>query len=77
MWNILRRYAPENITADIKGLRALADKTGAVFDVDEAHVGQFEEIFEKAKEGGRQMDFELYRCKALPELLESAGARGG
>ena len=53
VWNILRRYAPETITNEIKGLRALADKTGAVFDVDEKHVGQFEELFNQAKEGGR------------------------
>lgn len=55
-------------------MRALADKTGAVFDVDEKHVAQFDEIFEHAKEGGRQMEFELFRCKALPDLLEAQGS---
>jgi len=36
IWNILRRYLPENINNNIKGMRALADRTGAAFDVDEA-----------------------------------------
>ena len=36
VWNILRRYIPENIAQKIKGMRALADKNGAVFDVEEA-----------------------------------------
>jgi len=36
VWNILRRYIPENIAGKIKGMRALADKNGAVFDVEEA-----------------------------------------
>ena len=71
IWNMLRRYAPETITNEIKGLRALADKTGAVFDLEDRLVSAFDEVFEKAKEGGRQMDFELYKCKALPDLLES------
>jgi ATP-dependent RNA helicase DDX21 len=36
IWTILRRYVPETIIAKIKGMRALADKNGAVFDVEEA-----------------------------------------
>ena len=35
VWNILRRMFPESITVNIKGMRALADKMGAVFDVEE------------------------------------------
>lgn len=35
VWNIIRRYVPENITVNIKGMRGLADNKGAVFDVDE------------------------------------------
>jgi len=36
IWGVLRRYAPENIVGKIKGMRALADCKGAVFDVEEA-----------------------------------------
>ena len=37
VWNILRRYIPDSISNEIKGLRALAAKNGAVFDVLEKH----------------------------------------
>ena len=36
IWNILRSNLPESITANIKGMRAFADKTGGAFDVEEA-----------------------------------------
>lgn len=35
VWNILRRFLPEQINNNIKGMRVTADKMGAVFDVDE------------------------------------------
>jgi hypothetical protein len=33
VWNILRRFLPESITNNIKGMRCFKDNTGAVFDV--------------------------------------------
>jgi len=33
VWNILRRYLPEQITSAIRGMRCFKDNTGAVFDV--------------------------------------------
>ena len=45
VWNILRRFAPENITGKILGMRALASMNGAVFDVPEDKADQFEDIF--------------------------------
>lgn len=33
VWNILRRYLPENITSNIKGMKCFKDNTGACFDV--------------------------------------------
>ena len=33
VWNILRRYCPEAITSNIKGMRCFKDNKGAVFDV--------------------------------------------
>ena len=35
VWNILRRYLPENVSNGIKGMRVLATQTGCVFDVEE------------------------------------------
>ena len=36
VWNILRRFLPESIASAILGMRTLASKMGAVFDVPEA-----------------------------------------
>jgi GUCT (NUC152) domain len=38
VWNILRRYLPESISNNIKGMRSLASKNGAVFDIDESQL---------------------------------------
>ena len=76
IWNILRRYLPETITQKIKGMRALADKTGAAFDVEEAQAQQFEDIFSHAKESGQRMDFSVRRCESLPELLDMDRPKG-
>ena len=79
VWNILRRYVPENIASAIQGMRALASMNGAVFDVPEENSGQFEDIFKHAAEATQtgKLDFEIAKCKVLPELLESFGGGGG
>lgn len=70
IWSILRRHVPENIHTKIKGMRALASMDGAVFDVEEAQAQAFEDAFEHAKESGRQLNFTVGKCKALPDLLD-------
>lgn len=49
IWNVLRRYLPENIASGIKGMRSLSTQQGAVFDVEEQHVKKFIEIFDDTK----------------------------
>lgn len=49
IWNVLRRYLPEHITNGIKGMRSLASQQGCVFDIEEGHVKDFEEVFEQTK----------------------------
>jgi hypothetical protein len=46
VWNVLRRYLPESITNNIKGMRVFIDNTGACFDVQAHEVQKFEDIFE-------------------------------
>ena len=62
-------------------MRLLADKMGGVFDVDEGQAQQFEDIFQHAKDQGKRMDFDVFRCSALPELFDvdsrGPGGRGG
>lgn len=45
------------------------DQTGAVFDVQEDQFERFDDIFTHLKNEGR-INFEIGRCKALPELKE-------
>jgi len=76
VWNILRRYLPESISSGILGMRTLASKMGAVFDVPEEKAESFEDIFTHAKDSGSRMDFEISRCKELPELQDNGTGVG-
>jgi len=49
---------------------------GAVFDVPEESASQLEDLFVHASEAGK-LDFEIARCKALPDLLDSDRRNGG
>ena len=72
VWNILRRYLPETITNGVKGMRSLASQQGAVFDVEEQYVKEFQELFEDTK--GKK-DFEIFKCQKLPEFYEASSNR--
>jgi hypothetical protein len=76
VWNILRRFVPENIVGGIMGMRALGSMSGAVFDVPEETAESFVDIFEHAEEKGQRMDFEVKKCTALPELLDKDMGKG-
>lgn len=77
IWNVLRKYCPEDMTQNIKGMRCYKDNTGAVFDVQANNVSRFEDIFEH--ETQRSTDFACSRATALPELKEdmATGGYGG
>lgn len=36
VWNVVRRYCPEDISREVKGMRAFKDMTGACFDVPDS-----------------------------------------
>jgi len=44
-WGILKKYWPMNMTENIKGMRAMKDNTGVVFDIYENHRDRFLEIY--------------------------------
>lgn len=46
VWNVLRRYLPENITSNIKGMKCFKDNTGACFDVLASDTERLCDIFE-------------------------------
>jgi len=58
-------------------MRGLSDSKGAVFDVEENQAQQFADIFTHAKDNGRKLDFDLFKCEALPELMDSDSRMGG
>jgi len=69
------------MTEQIRGMRSFHDADGAVFDVPEDILDRFEDIFGHLKDSNR-LDFEIGRCKSLPELKEDeypayAGGYGG
>jgi hypothetical protein len=45
IWNIIRRYLPEKISGNIRGMRVFVDNTGACFDVSSGDIERFEDIF--------------------------------
>jgi hypothetical protein len=45
VWDVLRRYLPENITSNIRGMRTFIDMTGACFNVNATDAQRLEDIF--------------------------------
>jgi len=79
VWNVIRRYAPESMTTNVRVMRSFKDMTGACFDVPGEYAQRFEDIF-KYEESERRVDFKVSRCKELPELKEDdriIGSQGG
>jgi len=46
VWNVLRRYLPEKITSNIKGMRCFKNSAGAVFDVPAGDAERVVDIFD-------------------------------
>jgi hypothetical protein len=76
IWNIIRRYLPEKISGNIRGMRVFLDNTGACFDVNSADIERFEDTFSH-ESLSKQSDFKVGRCINLPELKEDERAAGG
>ena len=79
VWNMIRRYAPEQLSTQVRIMRAFKDMTGACFDVPSELAQRFEDIF-RYEETERRVDFRVSRAKELPELKEDdrvMGNQGG
>jgi hypothetical protein len=73
VWNVLRRYLPENVTQNIRGMRTFVDMTGACFDVNAADAQRLEDILTH-ESAAKSADFKVSRAHSLPELKEEGGA---
>ena len=69
VWNVIRRYCPEDIVQNVKVMRAFKDMSGACFDVPDHFAERFADIFEY-EEKERRTDFRVSKAKELPELKE-------
>ena len=69
IWNVIRRYVPEQVSGQVRIMRAFKDMTGACFDLPSEIAQRFEDIF-KYEESERRVDFKVSRAKELPELKE-------
>ena len=54
MWCALRRYFPEEVVGNIKGITMTKDEQGAVFDVADQDVKVFEDFIEVGVGAGRE-----------------------
>lgn len=75
VWSVIRKFCPETISTQVKGMRAFKDMTGAVFDVPEHLASRIEDIFGHECEE-RRVDFKFKRAIELPELKEDENRYG-
>ena len=75
IWNMIKRYCPDQISGNVRSMRAFRDMTGACFDVPSDMAQRFEDIF-KYEESERRIDFTVARAKELPELKEDERMMG-
>jgi hypothetical protein len=66
---MIRRYCPDQISSQIKGMRAFKNMSGAAFDVPEPLAQRVEDIFVDLIEE-RRVEFSFGRAKELPEFKD-------
>jgi len=58
VWNVIRRYVPEDVSGSIKVMRSFKDMSGACFDVPDTYAERFGDIFEYEQKE-RRTDFQV------------------
>lgn len=72
IWGILRRYFSQNLVEGVKGVKILADKQGAAFDIPESLKP---EITEAMASGANNRAFTVEFPTELPDLVEDDRGR--
>lgn len=70
---ILRKYWEPRVADNARNMKNLIDGTGVVFDIKSEHLERFLDNFERLKETDNRIEFEVSRCKELPEMEEEGG----
>lgn len=76
-WTYLRSAIPPKNTDNLRGIRVKKDGTGVIFDVWEDKVERFLYGPEYLRERDGKVDFDIFKCTALPELYEEDEYQGG
>lgn len=80
-WAYIQNSVPQKQQDAVKGMRAKRDGSGVVFDVWEDKAERFTYAVEYVRERDGHVNFDIFKCKALPELVEEEdsfdGAGGG
>ncbi len=69
-WAFIESSVPQKQLDAVKGMRAKGDGTGVVFDVWEDKAERFTYAVEYVRERDGHVNFDIFKCKALPELIE-------
>lgn len=68
----MKKYWPSQIADSYRGMRALKDYNGVVFDIYEDQFDRFMDNYNHLKETSK-IDFTVSKCNELPELAEENG----
>lgn len=75
-YSILKKFWDPRTTEQVRNMKAFKNGLGVVFDIRSNALDAFLENFNRLKETGDRIDFEVEKCQALPEL-EEEGSSGG
>jgi hypothetical protein len=76
-WVFIESSVPQKQLDAVKGMRAKKDGSGVVFDVWEDKAERFTYAVEYVRERDGHVNFDIFKCKALPELVEEEDSFGG
>jgi hypothetical protein len=72
-YSILKKYWDPRVGENTRNMKNLRDGSGVVFDIRSDNVDAFLDNFDRLKETNDYIDFEIAKCKDLPDLEEEGG----
>lgn len=76
-WAYIEESVPAKNHENVRGMRAKKDGSGVVFDVWEDKIERFTYAVEYIRERDGHVNFDIFKCKSLPELVEEEDSFGG
>lgn len=72
-YSILRKYWEPRVCDSVRNMKAFRDGSGVVFDIKSDHFDGFMANFDRLRETGDRIDFEVRKCTDLPDIDDDAG----